>query len=105
MAGDYDSPTGAVMQERIQAIKGAEVRPPEFQFVTDTSVKRNNFEKDVFQFATQYIYRDGEESAISPYSSLAVSRRISLRGIEDNSSTTAPTLGPDIDNRCDISLT
>ena len=104
LAGDYDSATGAVMQERIQAIRGAEGRAPEFQFVTDTTVKRNNFEKDVFQFATQYIYRDGEESAISPYSSLAVSRRISLRGIEDNSSTTAPTLGPDIDSRCDISL-
>lgn len=47
--------------------------PPTFVFSTDPTLKQNNLYEATFQFAAQYIYQDGERSAISPYSELAVS--------------------------------
>lgn len=52
-------------------------RPPQtpitFEFVTDPEVKHNNLRESCFQFAYQYVYDDGEVSALSMYSKLAVS--------------------------------
>ena len=48
--------------------------PPSFEFVTDTSYDGNNVLKRNFQFAYQYIYYDGEVSAVSKYTELTTSR-------------------------------
>ena len=47
--------------------------PITFQFVDDPDIKFNNLQNNCFQFAYQYVYDDGELSALSPYSELAVS--------------------------------
>lgn len=46
---------------------------PSVAFGTDTSFKKNNIIGKSFQFAWQYIYRDGEVSAIGEYSDNEVS--------------------------------
>ncbi len=53
---------------------------PTFTFVTDASLGKNNMYDKYFQFAYQYVYDDGEVSAISPYSMLAVSNEQFLDG-------------------------
>ena len=67
-----------------QSIKAAPNMPPTFRFDTDSTVELNNFTKDTFQFATQLIYTDGEESAISPYSKLAFSKSVSYQGMPNS---------------------
>ena len=47
--------------------------PITFEFVDDPEIKFNNLQNNCFQFAYQYVYDDGELSALSPYSELAVS--------------------------------
>jgi hypothetical protein len=47
--------------------------PPTFVFSTNPTLRQNNLYEATFQFAAQYVYQDGERSAISPYSELAVS--------------------------------
>jgi len=68
-----------------QSIKAAPNFPPTFRFETDSSVELNNFTKDTFQFATQLIYTDGEESALSPYSKLAFSKSVTYQGMPNSS--------------------
>ena len=52
-------------------------QPPQevitWTFQTNSSVKANHLKENCFQFAYQYVYDDGEVSAMSAYSSLAVS--------------------------------
>ena len=73
LAGDFDNVTTANLDFAFNTIKAAPNIPCSFRFVTDTSYKQNKITGNTFQFAMQYIYKDGEESAISPYSKLAVS--------------------------------
>ena len=47
--------------------------PPTFAFFTDSTVEENNIYENTYQFAYRYVYLDGEVSAISKYSELAVS--------------------------------
>jgi hypothetical protein len=49
--------------------------PPTFTFFTDSSVEENNIYENTYQFAYRYVYLDGEVSAISKYSELAVSQQ------------------------------
>lgn len=52
-------------------------RPPQdpitFEFLTDEDVRHNHLKESCFQFAYQYVYDDGEVSALSIYSALAIS--------------------------------
>lgn len=48
--------------------------PITFAFQTNQSLGVNNLKESCFQFAYQYVYDDGEVSALSAYSALAVSR-------------------------------
>ena len=84
--GDYGSieATGH-LDFAFQSIKAAPNLPPTFRFETDSSVELNNFTKDTFQFATQLIYNDGEESALSPYSKLAFSKSVTYQGMPNSS--------------------
>ena len=100
IAGDYDDLTDDQLDYSLKAIKAPQVMAPTFNFDTDTSIPVNNFSKTVFQFATQYVYKDGEESAISPYSKLAYPDHIAASGLEgDDSGKLFFT-----DNRCDINV-
>jgi len=49
--------------------------PPTFAFFTDSNVEENNIYENTYQFAYRYVYLDGEVSAISKYSELAVSQQ------------------------------
>jgi len=80
--GDYDSVSGNDFDYTWLAIKAAPTSPPTFSFETDYNVEQNNFKENVFQYATQIIYVDGEESAISSYSKLAISQSSIFGGVE-----------------------
>ena len=67
----------------IPVIRACLTTPPTFFFETDENFSINNFREDSFQFAIQYIYKDGEESAISTYSKIAVSNSIKESGVVD----------------------
>jgi hypothetical protein len=55
------------------AAKKPPLDPPTFQFQTDSGLRYNNLKENVFQFCYTYEYEDGEISALSPISKLAVS--------------------------------
>lgn len=59
--------------EFVSVCKTPPSTPITFTYSTDTSISKNNIIDKVFQFAYQYVYKDGEVSAISPYSKLAFS--------------------------------
>ena len=62
-------------------MRAAPNNAPTFSFDTDSDITTNNFQNDTFQFACQFIYKDGEESALSAYSSLAVSPYLVGKGV------------------------
>lgn len=69
-----DSSTSLTETERLYFITTAKqppLAPPTFNFFTDTTKTVNNLYEKTFQFAYQYVYDDGEVSAISPYSPVA----------------------------------
>tara|TARA_R100001510_G_C7654508_1_gene213169 strand:- start:32 stop:4333 length:4302 start_codon:yes stop_codon:yes gene_type:complete len=100
IAGDYDDLSNDQLDYSLKAIKAPQVMAPTFNFDTDTSIPINNFARETFQFATQYVYKDGEESAISPYSKLAYPDHVASEGLEaDDSGKLFFT-----DNRCDINI-
>ena len=53
---------------------------PDISFITDSTIGKSNIYDKYFQFAYQYIYDDGEVSAISPYSRIAISNEQFLDG-------------------------
>lgn len=69
-------PAGANNDEKLLEITVAK-QPPNspisYEYRTDNTVNSNSVYEQTFQFAYQYIYRDGEISALSPYSTLAYS--------------------------------
>ena len=58
--------------------------PPTYQFRTDANYEDNLVFNKNFQFAYQYIYRDGEISAISKYTDLAVANNQYNDGLLDD---------------------
>ena len=69
--------------EFITLAKKPPLDPPTYEFFTDTTVDDNNIYEDNFQFAYQYVYLDGEYSAISKYTDLAVADNQYLDGFID----------------------
>jgi len=82
LAGEYDSFSSNELDIALSTMRAAPTTPPTFDFQTDSDITENNFEQNVMQFATQIIYKDGEESALSPYSKLAVSQAGNFGGLE-----------------------
>ena len=74
----YDA-TGDDFGTVISTCKPAPELFPLVSFGSDPGFPQNNFEGEVFQFATQNVYTDGEVSAISAYSKLAISRPTVLK--------------------------
>ena len=98
LLGDYDFITN--LDYALSSIKGAPTAPASVTFTTDTSISVNNFEGVAFQFALQNIYKDGEESAIGPYSKISFSDAVPAAGLEgDESGQLFFT-----DNVCEIDL-
>ena len=56
----------------ITTIKAPPPTPPIATVSSDTSITSNNITDKLLQFAYQYVYEDGELSAISPYSEIAL---------------------------------
>ena len=52
--------------------KAPPLDPPTYKYVHNQDIKENRLKESNFQFAYKYIYRDGEHSALSPYSTLTV---------------------------------
>ena len=65
--GDYPAGYEAV-EAYISLIKKPPLESPTFVFESDPDISNNRFLGKQFQFACQYVYEDGEVSAISPIS-------------------------------------
>jgi len=79
----FTSGTDAEKLACIAVAKQPPMTPPTFTFSTNPALKQNNLYESTFQFAAQYVYEDGERSALSPYSELAVAQNQFLDGIID----------------------
>ena len=101
ISGDYNGLSSSKLDYALKSIKAAQVTPPSFFFTTDSSITENNLTRSSFQFSTQLIYKDGEESAMSSYSKLAYSASVGQYGIEDSS---IRTIVGNIENTCNVDL-
>lgn len=82
----------------INACPRVPLEPITFEFKADDSLTVNNFATTPgFQFAYQNIYKDGLESAISPYSKIAFPPSIVNRGATEKDNILAH-------NRCDLTI-
>jgi len=72
------------LEEFLSVIKSPLLFPPTVSLATDTNRKRNNLYGSVYQFAVQYVYKDGESSALSPHSKVVYPRYMSLQGVVDS---------------------
>ena len=79
----FTSGTDAEKLTNIAVAKQPPMTPPTFTFFTNVNLKQNNIYQSTFQFAAQYVYQDGERSAISAYSELAVAQNQFFDGIID----------------------
>ena len=99
----YDNLSSDRLDYALYAIKAAPTSPPSVGFSTNPNFNINNFRDSTFQFALQYLYVDGEESAVSPYSKLVFNDLLASEGVEDFSLVTGKKYFED--NVCEISLT
>lgn len=86
LSGEYNSYSSTDLSLMLSVCKAASVNVPKFFFDTDTSIKSNNLHGKAFQFAVQYLYDDGEESAISPYSRIAYTDYTAVETVENSGS-------------------
>jgi len=103
IAGDYNNLSFSDLDYALNSIKAAPVVPLEFSFATDTTLSLNNFRTTSFQLAYQYIYTDGEESALSSYSRLAFPDSMSVIGIDSSTGSISSSNFYE-DNVCDIQI-
>lgn len=80
--GAYNTGNADRFDRLVSTIKGSSNKAPTFSMGTDSDREINNINDNLFQFATQVVYNDGEESAVSPYSGVAVSRPTYLNALE-----------------------
>jgi hypothetical protein len=86
LSGEYNSYSSTDLGLMLSVCKAASVNVPKFFFDTDTSIRSNNLHGKAFQFAVQYLYNDGEESAISPYSRIAYTDYTAVETVESSGS-------------------
>ena len=84
IAGEYNVYNGIDLNFDLSVCKAAPVTVPHFFFDTDTNILSNNLHGNAFQFAIQYLYRDGEESAISGYSRIAYTDYTAVETVENS---------------------
>jgi hypothetical protein len=77
LRGEYSSLLSSGTDEQkllfLTVAKQPPLKAPTFNIVNNPDVKDNRIKDKLFQFAYKYVYEDGEHSALSPYSSTAVS--------------------------------
>lgn len=77
LAGGYhsniNSAVASVADKYLTTCKQPPQTPITFQFQSIESLEQNHLKENIFQFAYQYVYDDGEVSALSAYSRLAIS--------------------------------
>ena len=87
IGGYSDVITNGTDEQKLEFItlaKKPPLDPPTYELFTDTTYDDNNIYENNFQFSYQYVYLDGEYSAISKYTDLAVAPNQYLDGfIED----------------------
>ena len=98
IAGDYSDLTANEFEYSLNCIKAPNVYEPKASFTTDKTIDTNLFRDEAFQFATQIIYKDGEESAISPYSKLTIPTQLTAYNVQES----GYGLGYNVDNVCVI---
>jgi hypothetical protein len=90
LAGGYPATfTNGTDDEKLSNLTVAKqppLSPPSYNIVNNSSLGSNNIKNKIFQFAYRYKYIDGEVSALSPYSTAAVSAAQLKDGIVDDSS-------------------
>ncbi len=69
----FTSGTSAEKELFLSVCKQPPLKAPSFEFKSNPNLRRNQLSDALFQFAYQYVYDDGEQSALSPYSKIAVS--------------------------------
>ena len=84
ISGGYDSIPSSALGYSLNTVRATNTSPPLFFFDSDSNVTSNNFKDKTFQFASQFIYKDGEESAMSSYSGLAFPSFLALYGSEES---------------------
>lgn len=82
IGGEYSDINQDEFDYSLNCIKAPNVYEPTAAFTTDFSIDTNLFRDEAFQFATQIVYKDGEESAISPYSKLAIPTQLTIHNVE-----------------------
>lgn len=92
---EYSQLSSLNFQKVISVVKAPPTDPITFVFETDDLFFANNLKSKHFQFASQVVYEDGEESAISTYSKIAVSDA----AVYDGLNTVDSAQVPNTDNR------
>jgi len=70
---EFNTGTAAQKELFLTVCKAPPVTAPTHEFKNNDAIERNQLSNKLFQFAYQYVYDDGEISALSPYSKIAVS--------------------------------
>jgi len=81
--GDFDNYSNSQLDYALNAIKAPLTVPPTAVFETESSVQSNNLTEKAFQFCTQLVYKDGEESVLSPISKLYFPSHYSTYGTSE----------------------
>jgi hypothetical protein len=103
LAGGYNSninsATASIADKYLTTCKQPPQTPITFEFQSIESLEQNHLKENIFQFAYQYVYDDGEVSALSAYSRLAVSStHFAFNAPQRNAGTTS-------DNQLRLTLT
>ena len=75
------------IEEMLLVIKSPSLLTPTARLETDTTRTTNNLYGSVYQFAVQYVYKDGEASALSPHSKVVYPKYMSMQGLDSSSVT------------------
>jgi hypothetical protein len=68
----------------ITTIKAPPLEPLSIALAIDSNINSNYLKEDFFQFAYQYVYEDGELSALSPHSDISINTYSVLDGIDES---------------------
>ena len=83
-SGDLLSYSASELKHAISLIKTPSLFPPTVTLATESGRTTNNLYGTVLQFAIQYVYKDGESSALSPHSKVVYPKYMGLQGIVDS---------------------
>ena len=80
-------------EQRITAIAKPPEKEPTIAFIKSTEYTDNHIYDKAFQFASRFVYKNGEVSVLSPYSIVAVDPSISLHVQKSNDVSTLTANG------------